>query len=523
VIVELCQAGMRLALVGTLACLLVLALRPLLRRRFGARIAYAAWLAVPCIALGTLLPAPVALPARILLPLQHIVTSASPGVVAATFDARPWLAAAWLLGAFVAATVFVSQQRRYMRSLGRVHRLGARIVRSSSPAGGPALVGAWRARIVLPVDFRERYRGRERALILAHERVHLARGDALANAAVAALRCLAWFNPIIHWAAARFRHDQELACDAVVIERFPEARAAYAGAMLKTQLAEQARQELRLPVGCRWPSDNPLKERILMLKQHRPSRARRNAGLILVGTFGLVGAYAAWAAQAPLPPHAPRIEGTQVDARLDIGVGDVSMSQLRLLGALGDAFAVESTDPAHPWHAEFVADSVDAGVQLSSTISRDGKVIAQPILVVAEGQPGHLEIGTRGDADYVRVDATLFLRAPGWRPDREPPASTGDRPASEEISYRVNYPPAYPPAAIAAHQSGHIQLRVAVDAQGLPRSVEVASAEPPEAAAVFGEAAIAAVNKWSFNPALEHGRAVAGNVQVPIDFTLTDD
>ena len=522
-IIELYQAGARVALVGTFACVLVLLAGPLLRRRFGARVAYAAWPAVPCVALATLLPAPVALPARALVPLQQIVTSAAPHMAAATFDVRPWLVAAWLLGAFAAATVFVLQQRRYLRSLGHVHRLGARIVRSSSPAGGPALVGAWRARIVLPVDFRQRYRGRERALILAHERVHLARGDALANALVALLRCLAWFNPIVHWAAARFRHDQELACDAVVIERFPEARAAYADAMLKTQLAEQARQELRLPVGCRWPTNHPLKERILMLKQLRPSRTKRATGLILVGAFGFAGAYAAWASQAPLPAPAPRIDGTQAEARLDINIGGAWMTQLRLVAALGDAFAVESTDPVHPWHAEFVADSVEGGVQLSSTISREGKIIAQPVIVAAEGQPSHVEIGTRGEADYVSLDATLFLRAPGWRPDHNPSPAAGDRPASEAISFRVSYPPNYPPAAVAARQTGHVELRVAVDAQGQPRSVEVASAEPPEAAAVFGEAAIAAVSKWTFNPALEHGYAVAGEVRVPIDFNLDDD
>src|SRR5690606_182279 len=116
---------------------------------------------------------------------------------------------------------------------------------------GPALVGAWRARIVLPADFERRYDTLERELILAHERVHLARGDAWVNAFVALLRSLNWFNPLVHLAAAKFRLDQELACDAAVIARFPRARRRYADAMLKVQLAGQAWQELRLPVGCR--------------------------------------------------------------------------------------------------------------------------------------------------------------------------------------------------------------------------------------------------------------------------------
>lgn len=518
-VADILQLALRLVLVTSFACIGVLAVRVLLRRRFGARVAYAAWIAVPAIVAAALLPAPVAMPAHAFLSLQGVVGDAAPAM-AAPFDARPWLAAAWVLGALFTAALFVAQQRRYVRSLGRVRRIGRHVVRSPLTSGGPALVGAWKPRIVVPADFRERYGARERALILAHERVHLARGDALANVAVTVARCLGWFNPIVHWAAARFRYDQELACDAVVIERFPEARAAYADAMLKTQLAEQARQELRLPAGCRWPSRHPLMERIHMLKQLRPTRARRIGGLILVGALGLAGAFAAWAAQAPRPARTAHADGTQVDARLDITVGDEKLSQLRLVGPLGQSFAVDSSDTAHPWHAEFVADSALGGIQLAATITRGGEVIAQPIIVVEEGKPGGIRIGRAGEPGYFQLDATLFLRAPGWRVDGDAIGATADRPASEDISYRVNYPPVYPQAAISARQSGHVDLRVAVDADGHPLSASVARADPPEAAAAFGDASIAAVMKWSFNPALERGQPVAGEVLVPIDFRV---
>src|SRR5690606_17264510 len=131
---------------------------------------------------------------------------------------------------------------------------------------------------------------RERALILAHEEVHRRRGDAWINGFAAALQALNWFNPLLHHAVGRFRLDQELACDAAVIARFPEARRHYADAMLKAQLAGQPRQELWLPVGCTWPSRPTLKERILMLKRSRPPRRTRIAGLVLVAGAALAGA-----------------------------------------------------------------------------------------------------------------------------------------------------------------------------------------------------------------------------------------
>lgn len=518
---DACYLATHLALVATLACLGVLAVRVRLRRRFGARVAYAAWLVVPSITLAALLPAPAAAPAGVLLPLQRIVGDAAPAM-AASFDARPWLAAAWLLGALVTALVFASQQRRYVRSLGRVQPIGARVVRSPSKAGGPALVGAWRPRIVVPADFRERYAAHERALVLAHERVHLARGDALANAAVAAARCLAWFNPIVHWAAARFRYDQELACDAVVIERFPEARAAYADAMLKTQLAEQARQELRLPAGCRWPSRHPFTERILMLRQRAPSRAGRACGLLLIAALGGFGGYAAWAAQAPRAAAAPDATTEQVDAHLDVTFGAGKPSSVRLVGAVGAPIEIAGNDGPRAWRMAFVATRGDGAITLEATVTRDGHVVAKPSLVAVEGKTASIEYGAVDSPDHFRFDATLFLHAPGWRPDADSADGPADRAASEDVRSRVQEPPVYPPAAIAARQSGHVELRVMVDAAGHPRAATVASAEPPEAAVVFGDASISAVMKWSFNPARVNGRAVAGDVQVPIDYRLAE-
>ena len=166
---------------------------------------------------------------------------------APAFDPMPWLALVWLFGTVGCAVLFVRQQRRFVRSLGHLSSCDDGTSRAQATAACPALVGAWRPRIVLPADFERRYDNAERELILAHERAHRARGDAQANALAATLRCLYWFNPLVHLAASRFRHDQELACDQQVLRRHPAARRAYGEAMLKTQLAGGV-----LPFGCHW-------------------------------------------------------------------------------------------------------------------------------------------------------------------------------------------------------------------------------------------------------------------------------
>ena len=171
------------------------------------------------------------------------------------------------------------------------------MLRAEATAGCPALLGAWRPVVVLPADFELRYSVAERELILAHEGAHRTRGDAQVNALVAALRCVFWFNPLVHFAASRFRFDQELACDAAVITRHSAARRQYANAMLKAQLAD-----FGLPIGCNWRSSHPLKERIALMKRRPPARMRAAIGSAIAAALVLGGSYSAWAMQSGLSP-----------------------------------------------------------------------------------------------------------------------------------------------------------------------------------------------------------------------------
>jgi len=273
------------------ALLAVLALRRPLRAAFGAVACHAAWGAVPVALLATLLPA-----AEADAPFAVIRAPIRMLVVEAPRSAMPDIAAgaciAWLCGCVVFAVFLAWQQRRFVRGLGRIADRGDGLLLADSVAGLPAVVGVWKPRIVMPADALERYDIVERALMLAHEREHIARGDLLANACVAMLRCLFWFNPLLHVAARRFRHDQELACDARVIARHPRARRVYGEAMLKTQMVAA-----RLPLGCHWGQSHPLKERIEMLKQPLPSSLRHAGGRTIVIALLLGTGYAAWAAQ----------------------------------------------------------------------------------------------------------------------------------------------------------------------------------------------------------------------------------
>ena len=281
------------------AVLAVLALRGQVRPRFGARAAYALWLAPPAAALAAAIPhhgaggavAPVVL-------TLAAAGRALPGQAASHAGLVPMvLLAVWLVGAVAAATVLLRRQAAFLRSLGRLKPAGGGVLRAERTGVGPAVVGALHPRIVTPADFEARFGAAERELVLAHERMHLETGDAAVNALAAACQCLGWFNPLVHLGASRLRTDQELACDAAVVGRFPERRRLYAELLLKTQLGAQP-----LPFGCQWPADaqHPLKERIVMLKSPLPEPAMRAMGAFVAAAIVVAAGSAAWAA-TPAP------------------------------------------------------------------------------------------------------------------------------------------------------------------------------------------------------------------------------
>lgn len=280
----------RLLLVFTAVTALVLLLRHPARRLCGARRAFDLWLLPPLAMLASQLPHP-ALAADIQLPSAVFVLSSAasawtgPAAAAHPGRAIPVLALLWLAGVSLQLLLLAVAQHRYRAGLcgAVVVEAGSpwRVLRADRPDIGPALVGCWRPSIVLPGDFERRYDRAEQALILAHEHTHAQRRDGWWCLLGRCVTALFWFHPLAWWAFAAMRRDQELACDAAVLERYAGRRHAYARAMLKTQPAAMV-----LPVGCSWSVRHPLTERIAMLKQVQPSRRRRTVGA-LAGT-GLI-------------------------------------------------------------------------------------------------------------------------------------------------------------------------------------------------------------------------------------------
>lgn len=290
----------------TLLMLVALALRGPVRRAFGPGIAYLLWL-LP-LARMALPPLPASWRESAAAPLPHNFTPIAKasetitvlvtkplglGDAAAPAAHHPSLglvlAGLWVAGA---AAFFLWHWIAHVRFCRRMlanavpsnaGAPGVRVIESEA-AAGPLAFGVLRRYVAFPRDFADRYDDDERALALAHELGHHARGDLIANWAALAVLAIHWFNPVAWRAFRAFRADQEMANDARVLRgRDAAFRHAYACAIVKSAHGGA------ISAACHLHTIHALKGRLKMLSSTRKSRRRVAGGAAAVGVLLVTG------------------------------------------------------------------------------------------------------------------------------------------------------------------------------------------------------------------------------------------
>lgn len=105
--------------------------------------------------------------------------------------------------------------------------------------------------------------------------------------------------------------------------------------------------------------------------------------------------------------------------------------------------------------------------------------------------------------------------------------SMGDRFGNEEIVINTDapakvihqVPPKYPKGMRSQGVTGEVLVSFIVDRNGRVRQPSVLKSAGPE----FDQAALAAVSRWRFLPAMKHGVAVTSRLSVPIVFSIVDE
>ena len=270
----------------------ILIIRRPFAKRFGARMTYALWalpvlrVFMPAIVLPALPEAPIneaAVPIytvpAMAIPAQSIAEPAAPII--------PWslvILGLWMSGVVIWLGWQLFLQHQFRKTVTResreltdtvaqsAERIAARLglkhlpeIRLSSEKIGPLVTGPVKPVIILPSDFEDNYSPSQQAFALGHELTHIRRFDLWAAFAGLIFRAVNWPNPLIHFAAGKFRADQEAACDASLLAQMGESGSAkhdYAETLLHA-----ARRTVRLtqprPLGL--TIYHPLKERLMIL------------------------------------------------------------------------------------------------------------------------------------------------------------------------------------------------------------------------------------------------------------------
>ncbi len=135
------------------------------------------------------------------------------------------------------------------------------------------------------------------------------------------------------------------------------------------------------------------------------------------------------------------------------------------------------------------------------------------------GESPSIASGTEQPSGQPATPAPHIIQAPPTpAPPRETPApAAAASPSASTAPVPLSAPaPSYPPEALRNGESGTVLLRVHVDPQGVPYSIDLVQSSRSRA---LDRAANQAVQRWRFHPATRGGQPVAGEVQVPITFS----
>ena len=538
----------RYSIALTLGLALVLCLRPIWQRSFGARASLALWWSVPLALILASLPAPqrsllderwsaASSPAaaqfvRAAEPNSAATGNYSPqppqlastdslspanpvnGPVAESFpDLSTILVIIWAFGALLCGLVLAFQQARFVRSLGPLSPRGDGLYVASGSLMSPVLLGLLRPRIVLPADFTQRFSAEQQALVLAHEHWHLHRLDLWAGLAASVLRCLFWFHPLLPLAQRWFRLDQELACDEAVLSQVPERRGDYARALLESQLAATG-----LPVGCFWQSSQPLKTRIVMISKPFPALIRTRLGSSIAALTACSVLSLAWAAQPSsvaepaltpiaIAPPAPTPNSTLLTPAT---APVVATTATRATSASAPVVVAADTAAARPASAPVVAPEPAAAARPQAVAPVDQPAPApSPLALPAMTRSG------------LPASTTVLLASA--EPSPQPSADiTVLSPPILISEVQPRWPSLFRGFRSKQVSDAEVKVEFTVDTDGRARDLVLSASGAGPMNPRFEKAAHTAMQQWKFSPATRDGEPVPYRTETVIQFRLSN-
>ncbi len=298
-----------------------------------------------------------------------------------TFALKSWslssiLAVFWSCGSCGAALVYAVRIRRFADSIGQfkeaplairmmVAQLSGRLGLSRVPEvlmtsrALPPLVWSLGTspRVILPSGLFAQLSREAQTTIVAHELVHIRRGDHRVRLLELAATTAFWWHPAVWLARRELRELEEQCCDGRVLELLPDQPRTYAAALVDTLEYLAGRTRASVPLRTAIHSTHSLSRRITMLTQHRPNRLSAPSAALIIAL--VAGPLAVAFAVGPEQSVKPALEGQPstkqvavLQGRLTDGAG-VPLADVRVRVAIpaADMRYINSTTQPKPLEA----------------------------------------------------------------------------------------------------------------------------------------------------------------------------
>jgi len=397
------------AVVFNLGLLATLLLRAVWRRYCGAGASYALWLLAPMAALATLLPSGKITWQPMIRAWSETAPALTAWVPISIPEQQVWPLWLWAVGALLTLGYFGFARWRLERALhGRMLRFDPRcgrvpLIRADF---GPALIGLWRPRLILPSDFEQRYTTAQQSLVLQHELAHLAAGDLWVRSFALLLTVAQWFNPLAWLALQRLIEDQECACDARVLANRTGATRDYAQALLASSSAHSASAALL----CSLHRTHPLVRRLTMLKRQPSTAMRRRLATIITLLSLVCGAAIAWAGSAKDGSATARTPDYHVGLTVQIDELPAQIFALGVRSGEAGSASINGEDGDIELSVVVSPTKIADQVLLSMVIKRARTELGRPAIAFMLGASGRIEMGEQRPQGYqgIRLDARIL-------------------------------------------------------------------------------------------------------------------
>jgi beta-lactamase regulating signal transducer with metallopeptidase domain len=219
-----------------------------------------------------------------------------------------WLAPAalslWFAGSLLVGILYVVRVARFRRRLAEARpaprwlvceleawaaRVGVR-----APAafvlpgiGTPLVWGLGRPALFWPAALLNGLPDRCREAVLVHELAHLRRRDHWVGWLQMLAACVWWWHPLFWYVRRRLRTSAELACDAWVLWALPQARRAYAEALIEV-CERVSRPAAPVPALGMGGSRRDFERRLTMIMRETVARRVSRCGLVALAALALV-------------------------------------------------------------------------------------------------------------------------------------------------------------------------------------------------------------------------------------------